>query len=86
MADKTRVTIAILIAVIVVLASIVTYTFVKVKIDGYTTKNQNIGYNIGYQKAFLDIMQTAATCQPIPLTYGNQTITIIAEGCPSQTE
>ena len=83
MADKKKVLITLLIAVIVILIAIIVYAFViSPTISGYVIKNQNIGYNVGYQQAFLDIMQRAITCQPVPLTFGNQTINVIAIGCP----
>ena len=82
MADKKKVLITILVAVIIVLVAIVVYALlIRPGINAYVVKNQNIGYTIGYQKAFLDIMQQAVTCQQVPLTLGNQTINVIAVGC-----
>ncbi len=60
MAEKTKVTIAILVAVIVVLASIVAYTFlVRPKISGYVS--------LGYNDAIADIAQRAVQCQQQPI-------------------
>jgi len=85
MADKTRVTIAILIAVIIVLASLVAYTFlVRPALSGYVVDRQLEGYNY----ALLEIAQIAAQCQqPIPLTIGQdeegnaQVINLVAAEC-----
>jgi hypothetical protein len=87
MANKRNVLIMILVIIILILAAIIVYAFAgKPAYTGFVVKNQNIGYNIGYQTAFLNIMQRAATCQPIPLTFGNQTINIIAVGCLQQQQ
>jgi len=85
MADKTRVTIVILIAVIIVLASLVAYTFlVRPAFSGYVVSKQQEGYDY----AILNIAQIAAQCQqPIPLTIGQdaegneQVITLVAAEC-----
>ena len=83
MANKRNVLITVLIAVIIILAAIIVYAFVaKPTYTGFVTQKQIEGYNIGYQQAYLDIMQQAVTCQPVPLTFGNQTINIKAIGCP----
>ena len=83
MADKRKVLITILVAIIVILAAIIVYAFViSPAFTGFVAQKQNIGYSVGYQQAFLDIMQQAVTCQPVPLTFGNQTINIKAIGCP----
>lgn len=81
MADKTKVAITILVAIIVILVAVVIYSFViRPGITGYATNRQLEGY----QFAVLDIMQRAATCQTVPLTYGNQTINLIAVECLQQ--
>ena len=42
------------------------------------------GAQYGYQQAFVDVANAAATCQQVPLTVGNQTINIIAVECLNQ--
>ncbi len=43
-------------------------------------------YNVGYQQSYLDVMNGVSTCQaPIPLTYGNTTLNIVAVECLQQT-
>ena len=87
MADKRKVLITILIAIIVVMAAVLVYIFlIGPAFTGFVTQKQNIGYSVGYQQAFLDIMQQTITCQQVPLTYGNQTINIIAVGCLPQQQ
>ena len=70
----------ILILVIVVLLGVVLYTFaIRPAISGYVVNRQNEGV----QFAVASIMQQATQqCQPVPLTFGNQTIHMIAIGCP----
>jgi flagellar basal body-associated protein FliL len=78
MADKKKVLITLLVAIIVVMAAILVYIFViRPTINGYVISGQNQGYEF----AIVSIMQQALTCQPVPLTFENQTINIIATGC-----
>ena len=87
MADKRKVLMTILVIVIIILVAIIMYAFViKPGVNSYVIKNQNIGYNVGYQNTILTIMQRAASCQPVPLTYGNQTINIIDIKCLQLTQ
>ena len=39
------------------------------------------GAQLGYQQAIIQLMQNAATCQQVPVTYNNQTINVIAVEC-----
>ncbi len=76
--NKTRVLVLSLILVIVVLLGFVLYMFViKPTFTGQVINAQNEGYVY----AFAQIMQQASTCQPVPLTLGNQTIQIINIEC-----
>jgi len=78
MADKKKVLITLLVAIIVVMAAILVYIFViGPNITGYAVDRQREGYQI----AILNIMQQATTCQPVPLTFENQTINLIAVEC-----
>ena len=77
-ANKTKVLIFSLVLVIVLLLLVIAYTFVvRPAISGHIIQAQNQGV----QLAFLSIMQQAAKCQSVPLTYGNQTINIVAVKC-----
>ena len=79
-AEKNRLMI-VLILVIVVLLGIVAYAFVlKPVFNGYTIKSQNEGV----QYAVFTIMQQAAKCQQVPLTFQNQTMNIIWVDCLQQ--
>lgn len=81
MADKKKVLITLLVAVIVIMAAILVYVFlIRPNITGYAVDRQREGYQI----AILDIMQQAATCQTVPLTFENQTINLIAVECLQQ--
>lgn len=78
MADKTKLTMALLIVAVVVLGAVVVYAFVvRPAVTGYSVDRQSEGYQI----AVLDIAQKAATCQPVPITVGNQTINLVALEC-----
>ena len=78
---KSRTLVWILIAVIVVLAGLLIYLLaVKPAITGNAVKMQNAGFTY----AIYSIMQQAAQCQVVPLTFGNQTINMIAVDCLQQ--
>jgi beta-lactamase regulating signal transducer with metallopeptidase domain len=73
--DKTKI---ILIMIVILLAGFIIFMFVvKPILTRYNLKMQNQGV----QYAIWLIMQQAATCQPVPLTFENQTINIIAIDC-----
>ena len=78
MADKTRITIIILVVVVLILAGILIYTLVvRPSITGYAIDAQNQGYAF----AIAQVMQLAAQCQQVPLVSGNTTINLIAVEC-----
>ena len=75
---KPKVVIITLILIIAVLAGLVIYLLgVRPAISGYAINMQNQGYAF----AIASVMQQAATCQPVPLTFDNQTINMIAVEC-----
>ncbi len=83
MTDKRKVLITILIAVIVVMAAILVYVFlISPAFTGYAVDRRGEGVEF----AIVSIMQQAATCQPVPLTFGNQTINLIAIECLQQPQ
>ena len=85
MANKTTMLIVALLLVIVVLVGVVLYAFViKPQVSGYTVEKQQQGIDF----AVVSIMQRAAQCQTVPLTYENVTLNLIAVEClqqPGQT-
>ncbi len=40
------------------------------------------GAQAGYEQAIIQVVQQATTCNQVPLRVGNDTINIIAVGCP----
>ena len=80
---KNKTLIWILIAIIVILAGLVLYILaIKPAITGNMVKLQNEGVTY----AVASIMQQAASCQPVPLTLGEQTINMIAVECLQQAQ
>jgi uncharacterized membrane protein len=78
MASKTSVLIGVLVFLVVVLAGILVYLLVvKPAITGYTVSAQQQGVNF----ALSSVWQRAAQCQTIPLTFGNQTLNLVALEC-----
>ena len=72
-----------LIVVVVLLLGFLAYLFVvRPALNGLVTQGQNQGY----QYAILSIAQQAATCPTtgVPLTVGNQTISLVALECYQQ--
>ncbi|MEM3091456.1 MAG: hypothetical protein QXX55_01760 [Candidatus Pacearchaeota archaeon] len=83
MADRTKITIAVLVAIIIIMAVVLVYTLVlRPAISGYTISAQNQGYVI----AITQIMQIASQCQPVPLTSGNVTLNLIWIDCLRQQQ
>jgi len=83
MANKRNVLITILVAIIVVMAAILVYVFlIKPSLTGYAVDRRGEGYEF----AIVSIMQRAATCQTVPLTFGNQTINLVAIECLQQQQ
>jgi len=74
--------VGVLIIVIVLLLGIILYAFlIKPSIAGYTVGLQNQGINQGVEAAVVTIMQQAATCQQVPITFENQTMNLIWVDC-----
>jgi hypothetical protein len=79
MANKTGLLIGFLVLVIVILVAIIAFTFlVKPAFNGYVVEKQ-----LDAQRIILNnIVEQAARCQPVSLPLGNQTISLLAIGCP----
>ena len=76
--DKSKILVLCLIAIIVILLGFVMYSFVvRPALNGYAVRLRNEGL----QYAVTSIMQQAITCQPVPLTFQDQTINMIAVDC-----
>ena len=69
-------TIAIIILAVIILASAS-----LVGVSKYSQTQQIKGSQIGYEQCIVDVMNQVTTCQPVPLTFNNQTINIIAIEC-----
>jgi len=75
---NNRKLVTVLVLVIILLAAVILYIAVlKPAISGYAVDRRVEGY----QSAVVTLMQLAATCQQVPLIYGNQTINVIAVDC-----
>jgi hypothetical protein len=78
MKDKRDVLIWILALVVVVLLIVLAYIFlVKPALNGLVVE----GYYMGQNEAVSSIIEYTKTCQQLPLTYGNETVNIIAVNC-----
>lgn len=83
MANRSTILIVALLLIIVVLGGIVLYSFlVKPQISGYTVEKQQQGIDF----AVVSILQRAAQCQTVPLTYENVTLNLIAVECLQQPD
>lgn len=82
--NKSGLIIGILLLIIFILGMFILYLFV---IRPAITSRTVDTYNRGIEYAIFTIMQQVARCQQVPLTFGNQTINVIAVEClqaPSQ--
>ncbi|MCK9567993.1 hypothetical protein M0R72_03495 [Candidatus Pacearchaeota archaeon] len=76
--DKRDVLILILGLIVVALLLVLIYVFlVQPALNGLMVE----GYYLGQEEAVSSIIEYAKTCQQLPLTYGNETINIIAVEC-----
>ncbi|MFH1325536.1 MAG: hypothetical protein ABIH49_02070 [archaeon] len=76
--NKRGLIIGILVLLVLLLGGLVVYSFaLKPAISGYAINAQNQGV----QYAVYSIMLEAAKCQPVPLTFGNQTMNVVAVEC-----
>jgi len=74
MAEKTRVLIAVLILVIVILGGIMAYAFiVKPKISGYNIQKQTEGVNLAINYILAQLQQNGFVQIPV----GNQTLVLV---------
>ena len=70
--------IIVLVFIIILLLGVIGYLFlIKPSINGLVVQ----GRNQGYAYAIYSLMQQASACQPIPLYFENQTVTVIAVEC-----
>ncbi len=49
--------------------------------QGYIGEKQTEAFNYGYELALTDVITGVSQCEPLPLTYDNQTINLIAIEC-----
>ena len=75
-----KITIALSIVIVLLILFILGMLIVKPAIQN---KNEEM-VNAGIQYAIVTLMQQAATCDVVPLTFENQTINIIAVECLQQ--
>ena len=90
MIDKKNTLVTVLVLVIIGLVLFLGYAFVvQPAITGNIIEKQQEGYEYAYVEIMQGIIDS--NCQPMPLTYYNSTINIIAIDClqqqvPAQTE
>jgi len=81
--EKSRIVILVLVFVILLMGVFMAYLLlVRPAVTGYAVRAQQQGVEF----AILSIMQQAATCQQVPLTFGNQTINLVAIECLQQAQ
>lgn len=74
---------------LIVLVLLVVGAFSYIGYDKYLEMDQEkqiLVFNQGTEYAVVQIMQSAVTCQQVPLTMGNQTINLIAVECLQQEQ
>lgn len=84
MSRQNIVIIVLALLLIVAIAFIGWNYYVSAKINQQNAIYQQ-GAQLGYQQAFVDVINSVATsCQPVPLVYGNTTVTVINYACLQQ--
>lgn len=79
---KKQVFISALFLIVLILAGLLLYIlWVKPSMEGLVVLGENQGYNKGVILSVASLMQQAASCQPVPVTFGNSTIHMIAVEC-----
>lgn len=79
--NKTALVIWLLVLVILILAIIMLYVFL---VQPAIIEKRVQAQSQGYEFAIVSVMQAAAQCQQVPLTYNNVTINLIAVECLQQ--
>lgn len=79
--NKRKWFIGVLVLVILILGAMVIYSYVAKPI---LSKYEINAQNQGVEFAVLSIMQQAASCQEVPLIFGNQTMNLIWVECPNR--
>ena len=81
--DKRKIIIWILVIAILIVLGILSYFFlIRPMINGFVIA----GYNQGVTSAVTYLIDKATTCQPIPVTLGNKTTSLIAIECLTQPQ
>lgn len=81
--DKRKILIWILVIALLIVLGILAYFFlITPMLNGFVIA----GYNQGVTSAVNYLIDKAATCQPIPVTMGNQTANLIAIECLTQAQ
>ena len=79
--------------IVLALLVLVIAAFGYIAYDKYTSTVQaqqfgilQQGAQLGYQQAVLQLIQQASQCKPVPVTYGNVTINVVAVECFQKTQ
>lgn len=80
MKKQTTVAIALAILLVIAISYIVIEKYQQRKVQEQVMVYQQ-GAQAGYQQAIVQLIQQAATCQQVPVTFQNQTINMIAVEC-----
>jgi len=80
---KRRTIIIILISIVLVLLLLGVYLlWIKPSLNGLVVLGMKQGYNQGYADSVVFLLQQLSTCsQPVPVTFGNYTLNVVALEC-----
>ena len=80
--DKKIILILSIILAVLILGNLFVYLFlIKPSMNGLVILGRSQGWNQGYGFAVASLMQEALSCEPVPVTLGNQAINVIALEC-----
>ncbi len=88
--DKSNKGIYIALAILVILVLAFGGYILVDKLNESREQKDNVlreeGFNIGYEKATVDVLSAASTCQPFPVRYQNASLTLFALECNNLVE
>ena len=81
--DRKKTIIIVLATFVFVLLLVGAYLlWVKPSLNGLVVAGMKQGYNQGYTDSVIALLQQVSTCQqPVPVTFGNFTLNVIAVEC-----
>ena len=81
--NKRRAIIVVLVCIVALLLLAGTYfLLVRPSLNGLVVLGRNQGFTLGVNQAVVSLLQQLSTCQqPVPVSFGNYTLNVVALEC-----